>query len=279
MRVHVEGIGLFGPGLNGWQASRSVLSGAAPYVAAPTVVPPSPLLPPNERRRTVQTVKLALAVGAEAFAGAGRDPAEVATVFTSSGGDGETIHQILDVLATNEPELSPTRFHNSVHNAPAGYWSIANRSHAPSSSLCCHDASFAAGLIEAAVQATTDAEPVALFAYDVCAPEPLNTPRPIGANFAAALILTPQPTAATLAVVEVEVRPRSTATTMTDAALEALRRGTPAARSLPLLAALAREATADIALDFVAALEIGLRVTPLVAGSGAAARDQATVRA
>ncbi|HUN53368.1 MAG TPA: beta-ketoacyl synthase chain length factor, partial [Candidatus Sulfotelmatobacter sp.] len=277
-RVHVEGIGLFGPGLNGWQASRSVLSGATPYVAAPTVVPPSPLLPPNERRRTVQTVKLALAVGAEAFAGAGRDPAEVATVFTSSGGDGETIHQILDVLATNEPELSPTRFHNSVHNAPAGYWSIANRSHAPSSSLCCYDSSFAAGLIEAAVQATTDGEPVALFAYDVCAPEPLNTPRPIGANFAAALILTPQPTAATLAVLEVEVRPRSTATTMADAALEALRQGTPAARSLPLLAALARKAAADIALDFVSALEIGLRVTPFVAGSGVPAGDQAAVR-
>ena len=279
MRVYVEGIGLYGPGLNGWQASRSVLSGAAPYVAAPTLVPPSPLLPPNERRRTVQTVKLALAVGAEAFAGAKRDPAEVATVFTSSGGDGETIHQILDVLATTEPELSPTRFHNSVHNAPAGYWRIANHSHAPSSSLCCHDASFAAGLIEAAVQATTDAEPVALFAYDVSAPEPLNARRPIGANFATALILTPEPTATTLARLDVEIRPRSTTSSMADAALEELRRGTPAARSLPLLAALARAAGADIALDFVSELEICLRLEPAIAGSGAAAQNEAAVQA
>ncbi|MGO8914985.1 MAG: beta-ketoacyl synthase chain length factor [Stellaceae bacterium] len=259
MRVYVEGVGLCGPGLSGWAASRSVLTGAAAYVPAPSVVPPTTLLPSNERRRAVETVRLALAVGQEAFDMAGRDAADTATVFTSSGGDGATIHQILEVLATPESEVSPTRFHNSVHNAPAGYWSIATRSRAPSTSLCCHDASFAAGLVEAAVQATVDDRAVALVAYDVRYPEPLNRVRPIGAVFGMALVLTPGPTRASLARLEVELRRNAAgASVMAAAALEVLRRGTPAARGLPLLAGLARGGPQSVILDYLPSLEIGL---------------------
>ncbi len=263
MRVYIEGVGLCGPGLPGWAASRPALSGAVPYVPAPTVAPPSPLLPPNERRRSVQTVKLALAVGAEAFAAAGQEPAGVATVFTSSSGDGTTIHDILEVLASTTREISPTRFHNSVHNAPAGYWSIANRSHAPSSSIGCHDASFAAGLLEAVVQAMVDERPVALIAYDVPAPEPLNTARPIGAHFATALLLVPHPSDLSLARLDLELPGQSAASTMTCTALEELRRGTPAARSLPLLATLARNTPETIVLDFVPGLSISLALEPM----------------
>jgi hypothetical protein len=263
MRVYVDGIGLCGPGLNGWAASRPVLSGLAPYVAAPTIVPPSDLLPANERRRTVPTVKLALAVSAEAFASARRDASDVATVFASSGGDGDTIHQIFDALASSNPELSPTRFHNSVHNAPAGYWSIATHSHAPSSSLCCHDASFAAGLLEATVQTTVGDQAVALVAYDLPAPEPLNSLRPIGACFGLALILAPRASQVSLASLDVEIRRRNSASVMASNALETLRQGTPAARSLPLLAALAQNTAEAISLEFVSSLEIGLLLQPV----------------
>jgi 3-oxoacyl-(acyl-carrier-protein) synthase len=152
IEVFVEGIGLRGPGLEGWAASRPILAGAVPFAAAPVILPPPALLPAAERRRAVPPVKLALAVGSEALQQAGRDPSGVATVFTSSGGDGDTVHEILRVLATAEREVSPTRFHNSVHNAPSGYWTIATGSREPSTTLCAHDASFAAGLLEAAVQ-------------------------------------------------------------------------------------------------------------------------------
>ena len=265
MRVFVEGVGLRGPGLDGWAASRPVLAGGTAYRPVPTELPPSPLLPANERRRTVRTVQLALAVGAEAFFAAGRDPAEVPTVFTSSGGDGQTIHEILEVLASADRELSPTRFHNSVHNAPAGYWSIATRSNASSSSLCAHDASFAAGLLEAAVQATVEGEPVALIAYDLRYPEPLNSVRPIGAMFGAALILAPTPAPAAFAALEIELGRAGRASVMQDAELEVLRRGTPAARSLPLLAALARREPLRVAVEYVEGLALGIAVQPLAA--------------
>ena len=147
IRLYVEGIGLRGPGLNGWAESLPVLAGRQDYLAAPTSIPPSLLLPANERRRAAQIVKIALAVGTEAFAAAGRDPAGTATVFTSSGGDGDTIHDILSVLASPQRELSPTRFHNSVHNAASGYWSIAQDCMEASTALCAYDASFGAGLL------------------------------------------------------------------------------------------------------------------------------------
>lgn len=275
MRAYVEGVGLAGPGLDGWPASLPVLSGAAEHLPAPTRVTSTALLPPNERRRAVQTVRLALAVGAEAFAAAGRNAGETATVFTSSGGDGETIHEILTVLASSNRELSPTRFHNSVHNTPAGYWGIATESRAPSSSLCCHDDSFAAGLLEAMVQATTDRRAVTLIAYDVQYPAPLSAVRPIGAPFAVALLLAPAPTAATIAGIAMTLRPRSGAASTLDVpTLEALRRSTPAARSLPLLAALVRGSTTAVTLDYLAEMALALDVTPLAGVAAETGRSE-----
>ncbi len=263
MRLFVEGIGLLGPGLNGWQASRPVLAGGAAYVHAPTVVTASDRLPPAERRRTGIPVKLALAVGYEAFTSAGRDTATTATVFTSSGGDGDNVHQICAALATREREVSPTRFHNSVHNAAAGYWSIAARSQEPSTSLCCYDASFAAGLLEAAVQIEVDGMPVALIAYDQPYPEPLCALRKIGANFGMALVLTPQPSGRTFASLEVTLIPdQARPTSMTDAGLEMVRVSIPAARSLPLLSVLGRNATEDIVLEYVGGNHIRVAVAP-----------------
>ncbi len=266
MRVYIEGVGLCGPGLEGWEASVPVLAEPQKYISTPTRVPPSNLLPANERRRAVQTVRLALAVGTEAFAAAGRDTSETATVFTSSGGDGQTIHEILSVLASPKRELSPTRFHNSVHNAPAGYWSIATGSRAPTSSLCCHDDSFAAGLLETVVQATVGHYAVALIAYDVQYPAPLSYARPIGAAFAVALLLAPTPTKAALASIDLSLRPKQRPASpkiMLSAGLESLRKTTPAARSLPLLAALARRTATTVAIDYLAEMTVVLDITPI----------------
>ncbi|MGH6968903.1 MAG: beta-ketoacyl synthase chain length factor [Stellaceae bacterium] len=266
IRVAIEGVGLCGPGLANWAASQPILAGQQNHVPSPPRVPASDLLPANERRRAVQTVRLALAVGAEAFAGAECDPAAIPTVFASSGGDGETIHEILSVLVSSNPELSPTRFHNSVHNTPAGYWGIGTRSQAPSTSLCCHDDSFIAGLLEAAALVTTESLRVALIAYDVQYPAPLSMARPIGAPFATALVLAPASSAAGFAHVALTLRPaRGAPTTMTAPTLEALRRDTPAARSLPLLAALASRSAEELTLGYLAEMELALAVTPVAA--------------
>lgn len=263
MRAWVEGVGLCGPGLVGWGASRAALSGAAAYQSAPTAIAASEWLPATERRRVGVPVKLALAVGQEAFAHAGRDAAATATVFTSSGGDCDNVHQLCETLATPQREISPTRFHNSVHNVAAGYWSIATRCHAASTSLCCHDASFAAGLLEAVIQAGVAGIPLALIAYDHPYPEPLNTVRPVHASFGAALVLAPRATARAFAVLDVEFAARAVeATRMPGAGLEAVRAGVPAGRSLPLLAALARGSGETVMLDYAPDAHLRVTVAP-----------------
>ena len=263
MRVFVEGVGLLGPGLQGWEAARRVLAGEAPFRPASTVIAASELLPPAERRRTPVPVKLALAVGQEAFQNAGRDAASTATVFTSSSGEGETLHQMCETLASEEREVSPTRFHNSVHNAAAGYWSIATRSREASTSLCAYDASFGAGLIEAMTQVVSWHKPVAVIAYDQPYPEPLHSARPLLASFGAALVLTPEATGRTSATFEMEFLPgEEKSARMSDSALEELRLGIPAARALPLLQALARKTRSRIVLDFLTETRLRVAVSP-----------------
>jgi hypothetical protein len=263
MRAFVEGIGLVGPGLNGWQASRATLAGGQPYRSAPTAVAASALLPATERRRAGMPVKLALAVGIEAIESAGRDAASLPTVFTSSSGDCDNVHAMCESLATPERQVSPTRFHNSVHNAAAGYWSIATQCRAPSTSLCCHDASFGAGLLDAASQVAIDRGALVLIAYDHPYPAPLGNARPITASFGTALVLAPQASAAALAALDIEFESRpAAASRMQDAGLEALRAGVPAARCLPLLAALAHPLREALILELPAGGHLRVAVTP-----------------
>ena len=263
MHAFIEGVGLVGPSLRGWQESRALLAGAEAYRYAPTVVTATELLPAAERRRAGVPVKLALAAGHEALQSAARDAGTMATVFTSSSGDCDILHYLLETLATPERQISPTRFHNSVHNAAAGYWSIATQCRAPSTSLCGHDASFAAGLLEAVTQAVVAGDPVTLIAYDHPYPEPLNSVRPILGAFGVALVLAPQATQRALARLDVAFVPQDKdASRAGDPELERLRSGVPAARCLPLLEALARGARGTVVLEHVAGSHLNVAVDP-----------------
>jgi hypothetical protein len=263
MRVFAEGVGLVGPGLPGWKASRAALTGNGSYRQVPTEMTASELLPAPERRRVGSPVKLALAAGCEAIGAAGRDIATLATVFASSSGDCDNVHHILEALASPERQISPTRFHNSVHNAPAGYWSIAAKCREASTSLACHDGSFAAGLLESMVQAAACDTPVVLIAYDHPYPEPLNSARPVGGDFGVALVLASRATPRATAALDIDFVPsKADATRMDDPALEALRCGVPAARSLPLLAVLANGGRGTVILDYVAGSHLRVAVAP-----------------
>jgi hypothetical protein len=261
IRVAVEAVELCGPGLPSWNASLSVLGASATYCAAPVVLQPPAHLSPAERRRAIPSVKLALAVGAAAVKRSGYDPNMLPAVFASSGADGETISAILATLTTSAREVSPTRFHNSVHNAPSGYWGIGTQSREAVTSISCHDASFAAGLIEACVQAVSGQRPVLLVAYDLPYPEPLNAARRIEGSFGVAFVLSPAQGRRGLAELTVGMAPsRDGETTRChDVGLEALRRGNPAARALPLLAMLAAGSTGSVRLALShGSLDIGV---------------------
>ena len=160
---------------------------------------------------------------------------------------------ICQALASGDPtdrQISPTRFHNSVHNAPAGYWSIATGAMPSSSVLCAYDASFGAGLLEALAQVASERVRSVLLAYDSDYPEPLRSTRPIPDSFGIALVLAPQRSEQSLARIAVATT-REPATTLADGELERMRVSIPAARGLPLLQTLATNATGAIVIDYL----------------------------
>ena len=266
LQVWIDGVGLLGPGLDSWAGAQAVLRGAATPATLPTVLPIPVRLPAAERRRAGAAIKLALAVADEAVALAQVDPATLATVFTSSSGEGSNCHALCEALAAPAPMVSPTRFTNSVHNAAAGCWHIAVASRAASTSLCAFDGSFGAGLIEAAVSVNAGAAPMLLVASDSPYPEPLHATRPLPDHFGIALVLTPAPGPRTLAALTITLAPATARCTGCDGAeLDALRRAIPAARGLPLLVALAQQRTQHIMLDYLATLRVQVDVAPTAA--------------
>jgi hypothetical protein len=205
-------------------------------------------------------VRFALAAAAEATEEE-PDRAGLETVFACSNGDGAIVSAILETL--HDPAgvaISPTQFHNSVHNAAAGYWHIAAGSTAPSVSLGGHDFSFAAGLLMAATAVVTRGRPVLLCAYDTPMPPPLDQVRRTGISFAAALVLRPataEGTALTLRYVAGPAEPLPVID-----ALDALVLENPAARSLPLLRELAARRRAILRLPLLKDAHLEAQLSP-----------------
>ncbi len=261
LAARIEGVGLVGPGLAGWAASRAVLAGREALVPRPTVIPSSDMLPAAERRRAGKCVRLALGAGLEAAAQSGRSARDLVSIFASSSGDGENLHAICEVLASDDRMISPTRFHNSVHNAPAGYWGIATGSMHAADSIAALDASFSAGLLEAMTRlAQLPSQPVVLVAYDSPYPQPLHARRPMPDSLACALVMCAGSDArgATL-VVETTTDPFEP---MHDAQLEALRTGIPSARGLPLLALVAAHRAGRVVLEYLPGLSLAVELRP-----------------
>lgn len=261
LSVYVNGVGLLGPGFASWPHGTAVLRDAAAYEPQATVLPLPVSLPAAERRRAGRVIKLAVAIGLEAAERAGENPAELATVFTSSGGDGHNCHELCQALTSGERLLSPTRFHNSVHNAAAGYWSIATGSMAPSNVLCAFDASFAAGLLEAMTQVIVHRATRLLLAYDTEYPDPLHRKRPIPDAFGVALVLAHEAGARSLARLEASLTD-TVSDRMDDARIEFLRASIPAARSLPLLRRLARHERGRVTLEYLEPANLTLEIIP-----------------
>lgn len=206
MRVFVEAVGVLAPGLPDWHCTQAVLNGAQKFVAAPLAVLAPNSLPPAERRRSSPTVRLAIAAAEQALQHTALAAQDMAMVFSSCEAAGVITHQLCESLAGNR-EVSPTQFHNSVHNAPSGYYSIAMSAKLGASSIARGPWSFAAGLLNAAAQVNTDALAVLYVCYDSPSPEPLNARLPVSETTAIALVLAPSPADHSLAAWDIDIVP------------------------------------------------------------------------
>lgn len=184
----VEGIGFWARGLPSWEAARALVGGATPDPAAPGKPAPA-LLAPNERRRAPESVAVALEVALAACAAAGRDARELPSVFASTHGDLAITDYMCSTLAEDPRAISPTRFHNSVHNAAAGYWTIGSHCQQATTAISAYGATFAQGLLEALSQRADGVPAVLLVAYDTQAVGPLGVVSPSDGLLGGALLL------------------------------------------------------------------------------------------
>lgn len=239
-RLYINRVGLAADGLPDWQQAQPVLRGERAYECSRLALKKTVLLPANEARRAGARVRLAFQAAEPACAGL--DVTALPTVFASEVADTRITDRICRDIIDPARAVSPTQFHNSVHNTASGYWSIATGSQAAANSLSGGCDSFCVALRECqALLATGECEAVLLVCFESLGADDnaLDRARPcIYGSFATALHLsarrvTPQATAINLAATN---RP---ATLMRDAELEKFRAANPAARSLPLLAGLA----------------------------------------
>jgi hypothetical protein len=199
-------------------------------------------LPRNERRRATDLVRLSFRVIETLMQGRGEDLAELAAVFASSGGDYDVVDRVLSALATDDEQISPTDFHNSVHNAAAGYWSIASGCHAPSTSLSAGDETFAVGLVEAAILCLSEQRSTLFVAYDIAPPGPLQSVRPIQAPFALAMLLAPSAASGDVASLDLQLAGGVALAPMNELDqhdADVLAKANPIVRAMPLLRAVA----------------------------------------
>ena len=220
----------------------------------PGTRPQPSILPPNERRRAPDTVAVALEVAQAACLNAGRDPAQLPSVFASTYGDLAITDYMCGTLAKAPMTLSPTRFHNSVHNAAAGYWSIATGCRQPYCALGAGQYTFAAGLFAAALQACADQTDVLLVAYDIEARGPLARIAHSQGILGVALVLSVAQAGASMRM-QLAVTETAPAQASQSGSANAM------AASLPLIAALERKAEEVLSLPLGpdSSLEVRLR--------------------
>jgi hypothetical protein len=266
--LYVEGIGFWASRLPGWDVAREVLRGdAKPPVAVATRPSPS-LLPPAERRRAPDTVAVSLEVAARACESAGRDPKQMPSVFACTNGDLHISDAICDTLAKTPTLVSPIRFHNSVHNAAAGYWTIATGCMKPYTAVSAHSYTFGQGLLESAAQVMCEETPVLYVAYDIEARGPVATMQPSRGVLAGALVLSQENRERNLArlVLEVQTDPEEQQSAAR-AANAALVDGNALMNALPLFEALADGVEREVTQMLAPRLALRMRVIPVAVAS------------
>ncbi|MDN5924483.1 MAG: beta-ketoacyl synthase chain length factor [Xanthomonadales bacterium] len=259
LRVYVEGIGAWSATAPDWTHLRALLRGEA-EPSPPSSKPAPALLAPGERRRVPVSALIAIEAASQAVAMRGRDAADLPSLFLSAHGDGPVLDYMCATLATAPAEMSPTRFHNSVHNAAAGYWTIATGCHAASCASSALDTSFGAGLLEVVSQVLADQQPVLLVVSDVAGCGPLAEAIASTEAFGCALVLAPQASSAAVAQIELSLQAKVSESTPQHACALALAANNVAAHGMPLLESLAGLASADLRLNAADQLSLAIHM-------------------
>ena len=243
--VYINTLSIAAPSLVGLEQAEPVLTGNSQWQISefPKLVPQ--LLPANERRRITPYIKLALHVADEA----NLQDQSLLAVFASSNGDLSITDHICHSLTLVPKLISPTKFHNSVHNAPSGYWAIAAKSQAASTSISTGDSTFSSGLLEAVTQVLSQQQDVLYIAYDYPADGTMYKCTNITQPYATAFVLSLNKTATSYGSIKLDIaNDEKDKSLCINSSLNDLQQSNPIAESLPLLEALFLKNTATLFL-------------------------------
>jgi len=218
------------------------------------------LIPPRERRRAPQLVKMAIEVMDQACKMAALEPDEIAVIFSSAMGDMQITDYMCAALAQTPKLISPTKFHNSVHNAAPGYWSITTGAFCPASAISAFEYTPTMALLEACIQAAEEQTPVLCVTQEVAAPPALMETCPTKFPFSVAFLLAPADFCdSPLATVEFDVSQGSVEWPAIDERLSEFT-SNMSARLLPLMTAFAGKRNVDLRFPIAAEMSLGIRL-------------------
>lgn len=244
----IASVGVRGPGLPDWESSKHWLAGGSPPDSSAARRDPLAARLGGELRRTTAAVRLAIAAADDAVrAWVGEERTPIRCVFASSSGDGPLLCSLLETLADPDRAVSPTQFHNSVHNAAAGYWSILRGDHSSALSLAAGDWTFGVGFLRSALECTALRVPVLSVAFDTPFLPPLDACRPLVDGFSAAFVLVPAAAPGSVPV-SMRLEPVNEPTRVRTEQLRRVSECNPAAQSLSLLECLAGGGGTEVAI-------------------------------
>ena len=261
--LFIDGVSFWAPCLPGWPVARGAFRSEAALVQPPAPRPAPDLLAPVQRRRAPDTVTLALEVASNAVAQAGRIAADLPSVFVSAHGDLAITDCMCKTLAEAPTLVSPTRFHNSVHNAASGYWTLATGCTQASTALTAFEHSFASGLLEAATQCVADDRAVLLVGYDVEASGALRSVTRSRGLVAGALVLAPQRSTRSVASLAWSLKPGPAVTCALRSEAARSLAHNAMADAVPVFEALALHTPETLSMPLSALLSLNVRIEPL----------------
>lgn len=241
--LEVAGVGIWSPFFSDWAA---FIQGVTTRNWQQDAKLQPDLIPARERRRAPLSVKLAVESMSQACSMAHMDPAQAAVVFSSAMGDIQITDYMCKTLVAPPRLISPTKFHNSVHNATTGYWSILSKAHTATNAVSAYEFTAPVALLEAAIQASQEPAPVLLVAQEMATVGPLEVACPARHPFTLAVLLTKKgQSGKPLAVVRFEARQQVVEWPALPADLDAALGSNFGARLMPLAVELAKVSTGD----------------------------------
>ncbi len=237
LQAKIVSVGAWGHDFRDWQDLQNLFNGLA-FEDDGAKGPKPEVIPANERRRAPLPVRLAVESSWQAAQNSPFSPEELSCVFVSALGDTQLTDYMCKVLAGESKQLSPTKFHNSVHNAAAGYWTISTGCMKAANSVAGYEESVSLTLLEALTQIENEKIPMLLTFYDAPVSAVLKGLLKNDEPFAVSLVLAPHDINADGVKINAEVLQESAQwpeLKNCSEQLKALYENTPTARILTLL--------------------------------------------